>query len=175
MPQVLIVPIEITRSPRPQATSRAIGWVVRDGERARCFTTVQRMTRLAQSGRANRTRECQLLDQSGQMWILARDGLSANDPKRALAVHCGNGFDARLSPYRSTSIEPIRCCRLSFVANDETARVHHPIGGADGPAAPPNVIPGPRGNQHAKDHLGIYRPWSVRRFRPAAITGSCPK
>src|SRR5450759_4274955 len=27
-----------------------------------------------------------LLDQSGQRWILARDGLSANDPKRTLAV-----------------------------------------------------------------------------------------
>ena len=47
------------------------------------------------------------------------------------------------------------------------------IGGADGPAAPPNVIPGPRGNQHAKDHVSFYRTCSVRHFRPAAITGSC--
>jgi hypothetical protein len=45
-----------------------------------------------------------LLDQSGQKWILARDGLSANDPTATLAVHCGNGFDADLSPYRSTRL-----------------------------------------------------------------------
>ena len=27
-------------------------------------------------------------------------GLSANDPKRTLAVHCGNGFDAGLAPIK---------------------------------------------------------------------------
>ena len=32
------------------------------------------------------------------------DGLSANDPKRTLAVHCGNGFDAGFSPYQSTRL-----------------------------------------------------------------------
>jgi hypothetical protein len=41
---------------------------------------------------------------SGQIWILARDGLSANDPTATLAVHCGNGFDAGFSPYRSTHL-----------------------------------------------------------------------
>jgi hypothetical protein len=35
---------------------------------------------------------CPLSDNSGQRWILARDGLSAYDPKRTLAVRCGNGF-----------------------------------------------------------------------------------
>jgi hypothetical protein len=35
---------------------------------------------------------------SGQRWILARDGLSAFDPTATLAVHCGNGFDAGLAP-----------------------------------------------------------------------------
>jgi hypothetical protein len=30
---------------------------------------------------------------------------AANDPKRTLAVHCGNGFDAGFSPYQ--------CARLS--------------------------------------------------------------
>ena len=30
----------------------------------------------------NRTRVCPLLDQSGQRWILAPEGLSAYDPKR---------------------------------------------------------------------------------------------
>jgi hypothetical protein len=38
---------------------------------------------------------------SGQRWILARDDLSALDPKATLAVHCGNGFDAGFSPYQS--------------------------------------------------------------------------
>jgi hypothetical protein len=35
---------------------------------------------LALSGHSNRTRVCPLLNQHGQRWILARDGLSANDP-----------------------------------------------------------------------------------------------
>jgi hypothetical protein len=47
---------------------------------------------------------CPLLDQSGQRWILARDGLSAFDPTATLAVHCGNGFDAGFSPYQSTRL-----------------------------------------------------------------------
>jgi hypothetical protein len=41
---------------------------------------------------------------SGQRWILARDGLSAFDPKRTLAVHCGNVFNAGFSPYRSARL-----------------------------------------------------------------------
>jgi hypothetical protein len=36
---------------------------------------------------------------SGQQSILASDGLSAFDPERTLAVHCGNGLDAGFSPY----------------------------------------------------------------------------
>jgi hypothetical protein len=39
---------------------------------------------LALSGQSNRTRVCPLLDQSGQTWILARDGLSAFDPTATL-------------------------------------------------------------------------------------------
>jgi len=46
-----------------------------------------------------RCKICPLLDQSGQRWILARDGLSAYDPSATLAVHCGNGFDAGFRPY----------------------------------------------------------------------------
>jgi hypothetical protein len=30
------------------------------------------------------------LDNSGQRWILAYDGLSAYDPTATLAMHCGN-------------------------------------------------------------------------------------
>jgi hypothetical protein len=56
------------------------------------------------SGQSNRTRVCPLLDQSGQRWILACDGLSAFDPERTLAVHCGNGFDASFSPYQNTRL-----------------------------------------------------------------------
>ena len=37
---------------------------------------------LAQSGQFDRARVCLLSDNSGQSPILARDGLSANDPKR---------------------------------------------------------------------------------------------
>jgi hypothetical protein len=37
---------------------------------------------LAQSGQFSRARVCPLSDQSGQQSILARDGLSAFDPKR---------------------------------------------------------------------------------------------
>jgi hypothetical protein len=37
-------------------------------------------------------------------WILARYGLSAYDPKRTLAVHCRNVFDAGFSPYQSAHL-----------------------------------------------------------------------
>jgi hypothetical protein len=30
--------------------------------------------------------------------------LSVNDPKRTLAVHCGNGFDGGFSLYQSTRL-----------------------------------------------------------------------
>jgi hypothetical protein len=43
---------------------------------------------------------CPLLDNSGQRWILARDGLSAFDPTATLAVHCGNRFDAGFDPIK---------------------------------------------------------------------------
>jgi hypothetical protein len=56
------------------------------------------------SGHSNRTRVCPLLDQSGQRWILARDGLSAFDPTATFALHCGNGFNAGFNPYRSSRL-----------------------------------------------------------------------
>jgi len=59
---------------------------------------------VAQSGHRNRSRVCPLSDQSGQMAILAEDGLSAYDPSATLAVHCGNGFNAGFSPYQSTRL-----------------------------------------------------------------------
>jgi hypothetical protein len=37
------------------------------------------------------------------MWILARVGLSANDPTATLAVRCGKGFDAG-GPYLNTRL-----------------------------------------------------------------------
>jgi hypothetical protein len=37
---------------------------------------------------------------NGQSWILARYGLSANDPTATFAVRCGNGFDAGFSPIK---------------------------------------------------------------------------
>jgi hypothetical protein len=59
---------------------------------------------MAQSGQSNRAHVCPLLDNSGQRWIFARDGLSAFDPTATLAVHCGNGFDAGFNPYQSTRL-----------------------------------------------------------------------
>jgi hypothetical protein len=59
---------------------------------------------MALSGQSNRGRECPLLDQSGQSWVLAGDGLSANDPTATLAVHCGNRFDTDSSPYQSARL-----------------------------------------------------------------------
>ena len=47
---------------------------------------------LAQSGQSDRTRVCPLLDQSGQRWILACNGLPANDPKRT----CHAAYMSRL-------------------------------------------------------------------------------
>jgi hypothetical protein len=62
------------------------------------------MSLLALSGQSSRTGVCPLLDQSGQRWILTRDGLSAFDPTTTLAVHCGNGLDAGFSPYQSARL-----------------------------------------------------------------------
>ena len=55
-------------------------------------------------GLFSHTRVCRLLDQSGQLSILAGNGLSAFDPTATLAVHCGNDFDAGLSTYQSTHL-----------------------------------------------------------------------
>jgi len=59
---------------------------------------------LAHSGHSLRRKFCPLSDNSGQRPILARRGLSANDPTATLAVHCGNDFDAGFNPYRSTRL-----------------------------------------------------------------------
>jgi hypothetical protein len=40
---------------------------------------------MALSGQTNRARVCPLLDNSGQGWILAGNGLSANDPKQTFS------------------------------------------------------------------------------------------
>jgi hypothetical protein len=34
----------------------------------------------------------------------------AYDPSPTLAVHCGNGFDARFQPLSKYSFEQIQCC-----------------------------------------------------------------
>jgi hypothetical protein len=47
---------------------------------------------LALSGHFDRIRLCPLLDQSRQKWILACDGLSANDPKRTLTSGVWTGL-----------------------------------------------------------------------------------
>jgi hypothetical protein len=42
----------------------------------------------------------------------------AGDPSTTLAVHCGNGFDARFKPYQSTRLGPIQWRPLSLGVND---------------------------------------------------------
>src|ERR1035437_6239187 len=53
-----------------------------------------------------------LSEQHGQSVILASDDLSANDPRRTLAVHCGNSFDADFSPYQSPRLSRCSQCHL---------------------------------------------------------------
>src|ERR1035441_7010792 len=62
---------------------------------------------MALSGQSSCARVCPLLDQSGQSWILARDGLSASDQQRTLAVQIGNGFD--LAGCRSSGQRRVFC------------------------------------------------------------------
>ena len=57
-----------------------------------------------QSGHLFLHRECPLLDNTGQSRILARNGLSANDPKRTWVAHCGNRFNDGFSPYRNARL-----------------------------------------------------------------------
>ena len=47
-----------------------------------------------------RSVECLLLDNSGHCWILARDGLSANDPKRTLAGAGRRSLDGAYGTWR---------------------------------------------------------------------------
>ena len=44
----------------------------------------------------------------------ASAAFDANDPNETLAVHCGNGFDARFEPLSQYSSEPIQCCPLTL-------------------------------------------------------------
>ena len=48
-----------------------------------------------------RSRECPLMAHSGHRLVRC---MSAFDPKRTLAVHCGNGFDADFNLYQSTRL-----------------------------------------------------------------------
>ena len=41
---------------------------------------------------------------NGQKAALGLDLSAAIDPKRSLAVHCGNALDAGFSPYQSTRL-----------------------------------------------------------------------
>jgi putative ABC transport system substrate-binding protein len=56
--------------------------------------------------------------------------MSAFDPKRTLAVHCGNGFDAGFQPLSKYSIKPIRCRLLSLGADMKRRDFIMLIGGA---------------------------------------------
>jgi hypothetical protein len=67
------------------------------------FAAVHRSL-LALSGQSSCARVCPLSDKSGQNSILAGGGLSAYDPSATLAVHCGNDFDAGVSPYQSARL-----------------------------------------------------------------------
>src|ERR1700730_17522214 len=43
-----------------------------------------------------------------------RIGVAAFDPSPTLAVHCGNGFDARFEPLEKYSFAPVKCRLLSL-------------------------------------------------------------
>ena len=64
----------------------------------------------AERATARLARGCPLLDQSGQKWILARDWMSANDPKRTFG---GSGEpDAQIPPSeRDTILRLLTICR----------------------------------------------------------------
>jgi hypothetical protein len=53
-----------------------------------------------------------------------------NDPKRSLAVHCGNGFDADFSPLSKCSFEPIQCWPLSLGEDMRRRKFISLLGGA---------------------------------------------
>ena len=71
---------------------------------------------------------CPLLDQSGQRWILARDGLTADDPKRTLRSlfdHLiGRGEQCDTEP------EPKRLRSLKIVGPDLSTCIHRSVDSA---------------------------------------------
>src|ERR1039457_1283386 len=66
----------------------AYGWLSRDVSAiaAGMEINLSGWQLLALSGQSDRTRVCPLLDNSGQKWVSARDGLPANDPYRPFAL-----------------------------------------------------------------------------------------
>ena len=55
---------------------------------------------------------------------------SGYDPSATLAVHCGNGFDARFEPLSKYSFEPIQCWHLSLGADMRRREFISLLGGA---------------------------------------------
>src|ERR1039458_9349436 len=108
-------------------TNRQVCDLIHGGPTAKRHAAFLRckMTQLALSGHSSCARVCPHLDQSGQKWILAQDGLSAYDPTATLAVHCGNGFDAGFSPYQSTRLSRYNAGSLAWGERHATARVHY--------------------------------------------------
>ena len=60
----------------------------------------------------------------------ASDAFNANDPSETLAVHCGNGFDARFEPLSKYPSEPIQCWPLSLDADMRRREFITLLGGA---------------------------------------------
>ena len=54
---------------------------------------------------------------------------SGFDPSPTLAVHCGNGFDARFEPYSTSSFEPIQCWPLTLGAEMRRRELIRLLGG----------------------------------------------
>jgi hypothetical protein len=76
---------------------------------------------LTLSGQSSSARFCPLLDQSGQRLISARDGLSANDPKRKSRLMAHGGTEV-LSLLVKSVERPARPIAVRWIDSTSTVR-----------------------------------------------------
>ena len=86
---------------------------------------------MALSGQSRRTRICPLSEHSGQMWILPREGLSANDPKRTKASSAYQLYSAGCAAFPRLTAPGSPDARaakkvMTAHANEQAARKYRP-------------------------------------------------